>query len=60
MTSSCELVDLVELNVLYTLFFFFLFFYSKVIEYSLPKLLEKLQIGHKEVRLKHLDFSESM
>lgn len=40
--------------------FFFFFFYSKVIEYSLPKLLEKLQIGHKEVRLKHLDFSESM
>lgn len=59
MTSSCELVDLVELNVLFTLFFFF-FFYSEVIEYSLPKLLEKLQIGHKEVRLKHLDFSESM
>lgn len=59
MTSSCELVDLVELNVLFTLFFF-LFFYSEVIEYSLPKLLEKLQIGHKEVRLKHLDFSESM
>lgn len=58
MTSSCELVDLVELNVLFTLFFFF--FYSEVIEYSLPKLLEKLQIGHKEVRLKHLDFSESM
>lgn len=41
-------------------FFFFFFFYSEVIEYSLPKLLEKLQIGHKEVRLKHLDFSESM
>lgn len=39
---------------------FFFFFYSEVIEYSLPKLLEKLQIGHKEVRLKHLDFSESM
>lgn len=58
MTSSCELVDLVELNVLFTLFFFF--FYSEVIEYSLPKLLEKLQIGHKEVRLKHLDFSESV
>lgn len=58
MTSSCELVDLVELNVLFTLFFFF--FYSEVIEYFLPKLLEKLQIGHKEVRLKHLDFSESV
>lgn len=46
-----------EFSKLISCWFMLLLLYSEVVEYSLTKLLEKLQISHEEVRLKPLKMS---